>query len=163
SNDLSDALDEVLSGTNVSRPTTEVAGCFIARVPRSTNVNAAVTFAKDVAPILQKNCQECHRPGRIGPMPLLTYDDVAPWAETIHHYQYFMVPTGFDEDRYVQAAEIHPGNRELVHHVIVFIRQPGQRGEDRVDGVGGGMLCAYAPGDQPSIFPPGTARKIPKG
>jgi len=61
------------------------------------------------------------------------------------------------------GREIHPGNRELVHHVIVFVRKPGQRGEDRVDGVGGGMLCAYAPGDQPAIFPTGTARKITKG
>ena len=33
------------------------------------------TYSKDVAPILQKNCQVCHRPGEIGPFPLLTYSD----------------------------------------------------------------------------------------
>ena len=43
----------------------------------------AVTFAKHVAPILQKNCQECHRPGAIGPMSLRTYEEVRPWARTI--------------------------------------------------------------------------------
>ena len=34
-----------------------------------------VTFTKDVAPILQRNCQQCHRPGSIAPMSLLTYQD----------------------------------------------------------------------------------------
>ena len=43
----------------------------------------AVTFHKDVEPILQKSCQECHRPGEIGPMPLLTYEQARPWAKAI--------------------------------------------------------------------------------
>src|SRR5882724_10102610 len=42
-----------------------------------------VTFTKDVAPILQRGCQTCHRPGSIGPMALLTYDDARPWARSI--------------------------------------------------------------------------------
>jgi hypothetical protein len=42
-----------------------------------------VTFAKDVAPILQRACQNCHRPGSIGPMSLLTYQDARPWARSI--------------------------------------------------------------------------------
>ena len=42
-----------------------------------------VTFTKDVLPILQKNCQSCHRPGQIAPMPLLTYDNVRPWAKAM--------------------------------------------------------------------------------
>ena len=41
------------------------------------------TFYKDVLPILQKNCQECHRPGQIGPMALLTYEHARPWARSI--------------------------------------------------------------------------------
>ena len=44
---------------------------------------AAVTFAKHVAPILQQKCQVCHRPGSIAPMPLLTYEDVRPYAPLI--------------------------------------------------------------------------------
>lgn len=42
-----------------------------------------VTFTKDVAPILQRSCQVCHRPGAIAPMSLLTYDDARPWARSI--------------------------------------------------------------------------------
>ena len=42
-----------------------------------------VTFSKDVAPILQANCQECHQPNSIAPMSLITYQDVRPWARSI--------------------------------------------------------------------------------
>src|SRR5262245_62000297 len=42
-----------------------------------------VTFHKDVEPILQKNCQICHRPGEAAPMSLLTYKDAQPWAKAI--------------------------------------------------------------------------------
>jgi len=45
--------------------------------------SAAVTFARDVAPILQKNCQQCHRSGAVGPMPLTTFQEVRPWARAI--------------------------------------------------------------------------------
>src|SRR5713226_7639454 len=41
------------------------------------------TFTKDVAPILQRSCQQCHRPGSIAPMSLLTYDNARPWARSI--------------------------------------------------------------------------------
>src|SRR2546425_8417023 len=42
-----------------------------------------VTFTKDVAPILQRSCQNCHRPDSIAPMPLLTYEQARPWAKAI--------------------------------------------------------------------------------
>src|SRR6266851_2299000 len=42
-----------------------------------------VTFSKDVAPIFQAKCQECHQPGSIAPMSLLTYQDARPWARSI--------------------------------------------------------------------------------
>src|SRR5437016_3915856 len=53
-----------------------------------TSVNVAatqgqVTFAKDVAPILQQKCQECHQPNSIAPMSLITYQEVRPWARSI--------------------------------------------------------------------------------
>src|SRR5215510_13616553 len=43
----------------------------------------AVTFNKHVLPILQKNCQTCHRPGEIAPMSFLTYKDARPWAKAM--------------------------------------------------------------------------------
>jgi len=41
------------------------------------------TFNKDVAPILYKHCVECHRPEAMAPMPLITYNDVRPWARAL--------------------------------------------------------------------------------
>src|SRR5258708_3808674 len=42
-----------------------------------------VTFTKDVAPILQAKCQDCHQPNSIAPMALLTFEDARPWARSI--------------------------------------------------------------------------------
>jgi peroxiredoxin len=77
--DLAEALDEILAGKTVSKPTTEVAGCYIGRIS-DVKADGAVTYAKHIAPLMQNRCQECHRPGQIGPMPLLTYEDARDWA-----------------------------------------------------------------------------------
>src|SRR5438128_8162710 len=42
-----------------------------------------VTFSKDVAPILQAKCQECHQPNSIAPMSLITFQEARPWARSI--------------------------------------------------------------------------------
>src|SRR4026209_2122582 len=52
-------------------------------MPQQDSAAGAVTFNKQVLPILQKNCQACHRPGEIAPMSFLTYQDVRPWAKAI--------------------------------------------------------------------------------
>lgn len=43
----------------------------------------ARTFTKDIAPILQRSCQSCHRPGSVAPMSLINYEDVRPWARSM--------------------------------------------------------------------------------
>ncbi len=230
----------------------------------------AVTFHRDVLPILQKRCQECHRPGEIGPMPLLSYRDVRPWAKAIREavlsgkmppwpadsgvgrfrndgrlasseiktltgwaesgaiegdpgeapprreffegwrigrpdlvfempeayevpasgvveYTYVILPSGFTEDRWIQLAEIRPGNRAVVHHSSAWIRpkesrwlgnhRPGKAfvpveqtrrdptrllastfaGVTPLDEA----LVGYAPGRSPGMLPPGQAILVP--
>ena len=51
--------------------------------PVSAAVPATPTFNKDVLPILQKNCQACHRPGAIAPMSFLTFQETRPYARAI--------------------------------------------------------------------------------
>ncbi|MBY0523039.1 MAG: redoxin domain-containing protein [Gemmataceae bacterium] len=80
--DLAEAIDELLAGKDVSKPTLPVQGCVIGRLPQP-KADGKVTFTQHVAPILQKHCQECHRAGQIGPMALMTYDDASAWSETI--------------------------------------------------------------------------------
>jgi hypothetical protein len=103
-------------------------------------------------------------------------------------YMWMMVPTGFTEDKWVQGIEVRPGNRQVVHHVVVYSREPGstyaknyQRNEffeyigevirtprrkgrtmisslDEPD-----HLQVWAPGADPVVFPPGRARLIKAG
>src|SRR5215471_21124845 len=51
--------------------------------PSAATNGSPVTFNNDVFPILQENCQECHRPGGIAPMSFLTYESSRPWAKAI--------------------------------------------------------------------------------
>src|SRR5438128_3051816 len=48
-----------------------------------TTSQRQVTFTKDIAPILQRSCQNCHRPDSVAPMSLTTYDAARPWARSI--------------------------------------------------------------------------------
>ena len=70
-----------------------VAVCVLAAAALMTQAIAAqspaksgarqVTFTKDIAPILQRSCQRCHRPDSMAPMSFLTYEDVRPWARAL--------------------------------------------------------------------------------
>lgn len=222
-----------------------------------------VTFSKDVAPILQRRCQGCHRPGEAAPFSLLTYEQARPWAKAMRQsvllkkmppwfadphygrfsndrsltqqesntlvawvdtgaregdpndlpkpaafldgwnvgkpdavfemphefqvpakgtieYQYIVLPMNFTEDKWVERAEVRPGNRAILHHVIAFVRspdskwhreaQPGvpfvpekKKGEDNSGGIGGEFLVGYAPGTIPEVLAPGRAKLVKAG
>jgi hypothetical protein len=228
------------------------------------NMNAP-TYTKDVAPILQKHCQSCHRPGEAAPFSMLTYDTTRPWAGAMKlavrqkvmppwyadpqvghfsndrslsqeeidtlvawatagapegdpkdmprpvdfvegwgipkpditfqlpsefavpksgmvEYQYSIVPTGFKEDRWVQAIEVRPTERSVVHHIIAYIREPGsnyfkdqkpgvffeappEKTDEPVDtsALPSDFLVGYAPGQPAEILPPGEAKLIKAG
>ncbi len=79
---LADALTELVEGRSVSEPVTATAGCLIGRV-RQPSEKSHVTYANQIARILQSNCVECHRPGQIAPFALTDYDEVVGWADMI--------------------------------------------------------------------------------
>jgi hypothetical protein len=226
---------------------------------------APVTFTKDVAPILQKHCQTCHRPGEAAPFPLLTYEQARPWAASMKRvvkekamppwfadpavghfandrsltakeistilawanagapqgdpaempapatfvdgwgipkpdlifelphafsvpasgmveYQYVILPTGFTEDKWVQAAEARPTDRSVVHHIIAYVREPGsnyfkgqktgvffeapppqQDDKNDTSSLPSDFLVGYAPGQNAEILQPGQAKLIKAG
>ena len=76
-------------------------------------------------------------------------------------YRYYIVPTHLKEDVWIQAAEARPGNPAVVHHIIVFYRDPNGASTD--GSLEEGHLCGTAPGDPPLILPPGVARLLPAG
>lgn len=92
-------------------------------------------------------------------------------------YRCFVMPTGLDADRWIQSAEVVPGNRQVVHHVLLFIDETGvsdkldgkdgKPGYDCFGGPGfdltiGGSLGAWVPGMRPQVLPEGTAIALPK-
>jgi hypothetical protein len=219
------------------------------------------TFNKDVLPILQKHCQECHRPGEIAPMSLLTYTEARPWAKAMKtavltdkmppwfadpnyghfandrrlskaeidtlsawadngaaegnkkdappprtfedgwnikpdmiiempkdfnvkatgtiNYQNILVTAHFNEDKWVVAAEMRPGNAKVVHHMRAIVRPPtstwlakaipGEAYEEGSEAMGGAkdgtdLLGKYNPGLGAQTFDvDGAAKFIPKG
>ncbi len=82
SEDLKNAIDAVLAGKTIEHPETPVEGCEIsfAETPKPAE---PVTFAKDVAPIFQKNCMPCHHEGEATPFALTTYDQVTAKADMV--------------------------------------------------------------------------------
>ena len=246
-----------------------VLGALISAAPQDPKSASPVpTYTRDVAPILFKNCTGCHRPGEIGPMSLLTYDDVRPRAKDIRdkidegamppwhadmphgtflnergltdqekstifrwvangapkgdpkdmpgtpeypkgwsigtpdvvfemqedykvpaddviQYEYFYIPTNFKEPKWVQAIEVRPGNRNVVHHVLVrykakpdIQRAPVVKLNPDIssfpatvsglrpalkDDVPVRLLATYAPGTNPQVFAPGTALRLEPG
>ena len=242
--DLRKALDEVLAGKPVSVAKTEAIGCLIGRV-RTAKSDSSVTYSQQVARILQAHCVECHRPGEIGPFPLLTYEDAQGWGDMIAEvvsdrrmppwhadpahgkfsndrslsaedretlltwvkngcpegdrsqlpperkftegwqltkvpdlvvemrdkpyaipasagpnglsYQNFTVNPKITSDKWVSEMEVIPGNRAVVHHIIVYVQPQGKQPGGQV------FLCAYVPGTRPKPLAAGYAKKIKAG
>jgi peroxiredoxin len=78
-------------------------------------------------------------------------------------YQYFVVDPGFEEDKWIQAAECRPGNRSVVHHIIVAVIPPGKRPQEAFGDGGSDWLVATAPGARPLLLREGMAKQVPAG
>jgi mono/diheme cytochrome c family protein len=87
-------------------------------------------------------------------------------AEGTIPYRHALVRTGLKEDTWVQAIEVRPSAREVVHHVLVFVQYPLQRLKEQPP-IDGGLLNGYfgimVPGESPMVFPEGMGKKIPAG
>jgi len=87
----------------VGLPLVALLGAGAAIVARAESKD--VTFNKDVLPILQKNCQNCHRPGSIAPMSLLSYEESRPWARSMKlKVQSRQMPPWFADPQYGHFA-----------------------------------------------------------
>src|SRR6185295_6318357 len=84
---LVDAVEALLAGKAPPVPATEAPGCAVEKPSSSASPGKAassrITFHKDVEPIFQKRCVDCHRPGEIGPFSLLKYDKAKASAKQI--------------------------------------------------------------------------------
>jgi hypothetical protein len=91
-----------------------------------------VTFTKDVAPILQRSCQNCHRPGAIAPMSFLTYEDARPWASSIKSKvsRREMPPWYIDRHVGIQGFKNDPSlSDEDIHTIVAWVDNGAPRGD----------------------------------
>jgi len=79
-------------------------------------------------------------------------------AEGVVDYQRFVVDPGWDTDKYIVAAEARPQNRSVVHHILVYVMPPGERGVDLRQ-----VLVGYAPGGLPVNLKDGVAMHVKAG
>jgi hypothetical protein len=113
-------------------------------------------------------------------------EDYSVPANGTIEYEYFYIPTNFSDAKWLQAIEVRPGNRELVHHVLAFYeappdgpriapvlkfipehvklppRKPGSRPARKPVGPSR-LIASYAPGTDPQVFRPGTALRLAPG
>ena len=79
---VANAVDALLKSETVPLAETQVQGCHIGRVDQGVR-DGQTSYYRDVLPILQKRCQQCHRKGEIGPFALSDYEVVRNWGPTI--------------------------------------------------------------------------------
>lgn len=94
-------------------------------------------------------------------MVLAMPDEFEVPAEGVVDYQGYILDPQLKEDRWIQAAETRPGNRAVVHHIVVNVRPPGAKGMQL--SFGDKLACVFTPGTPPWEFPEGTAIKVPAG
>jgi mono/diheme cytochrome c family protein len=80
---LETALTEFLAGQPVTLAKTAVKGCLIKFEDAANSSDAPVSYAKEIAPLLQQKCVGCHSPGHIGPFAMSSYKKVKGWSEMI--------------------------------------------------------------------------------
>ena len=89
-----------------------------------------VTFTKDVAPILQKNCQSCHRPGEAGPFSMLTYEDVRPWTGAIKlAVQHKIMPPWYADPQYGHFSNNRALSNEDIKTIVAWVTAGAPKGD----------------------------------
>jgi peroxiredoxin/mono/diheme cytochrome c family protein len=129
--DLAEALDEVLAGKPVSVARTQVTGCLIAR-SKKTAPSGKITYSNQIARLFQKNCQECHRPGEIGPFSLLTYGQAKGWADMIHEtIDSGRMPPWYADPHYGKFANDRRLSKEDKETLLAWIAQGCPEGDEK--------------------------------
>src|SRR5215470_18393508 len=94
------------------------------------DASASVTFTKDVAPIFYRNCAQCHRPGEIAPMSLLTYKDARPWARSIREKVATRdMPPWHADPKYGEFSNDRRLSQKDVDTIVAWVDQGAREGD----------------------------------
>ncbi|MGI8980367.1 MAG: redoxin domain-containing protein [Pirellulaceae bacterium] len=118
---LATAIDELLSGKEVTTKEVASIGCHIGRL-LTPKVDSDVTYSKQISRIFQDNCVHCHRPGEIGPFALTNYDESVGWAEMIAEVvsEQRMPPWHADpkHGKFANDARLSDEEKSLIHRWV---------------------------------------------
>jgi hypothetical protein len=99
---------------------------------QSTPPPPPLTYNKDVAPILQKHCQSCHRPGEAAPFSMLTYSETKPWATAMKlAVQQKQMPPWFADPKYGHFANNRSLTESEIHTIIAWANGGAQEGNPK--------------------------------
>jgi peroxiredoxin len=129
--DLAEAIDETLASKPVSIPATTASGCVIGRITKP-KADGKITYSQHVSRILQQHCQECHRPGQIGPMSLLTFEDAVAWSDTIREVvSEGRMPPWHADPGHGKFSNDRRLSKEEKDTLLVWLDHGTPRGDDR--------------------------------
>lgn len=128
--DLADAIEEMLAEKKLSVAETPADGCLLDR-GQPISFRKDVTFTKDVAAILQKRCQNCHRPGQTAPFSLLTFDDAAKHGRMIREVTaQRRMPPWHADSRYGRFRNDRRMTKKEIETIAAWVEAGMPRGAD---------------------------------
>ena len=113
---LREALEAILAGKAPDPAETTPEGCLLSPIPKVEL--PGVNYAEHIAPILQRSCQECHRPGQPAPFPLLTYEDASRRASMIREVvEERRMPPAYNDPRHGRFVNMRSLSEEDINRV----------------------------------------------
>jgi peroxiredoxin len=159
--ELMTALDELLAGKPISQPTSRVAGCIIGRASPAKD-DGRITYARQVSRIVQAKCQECHRPGDVGPMSLMSYRDVAAWAPMIREVvSDKRMPPWHADSRYGHFSNDRSLSVEERDTLLAWVDQGTPKGDDKDLPPARHFVRGWRIGQPDAVFEMPTAYEVP--
>ena len=109
-----------------------IGGLFLAGRAGHADSKAAVTFTKNVAPILYKCCAECHRPTGVAPMSLMNYKEVRPWARSVKERVVDRsMPPWFADPKHGEFANDPSLSQDEINTIVSWVDAGAPKGDDK--------------------------------
>ncbi len=127
-----------------------------------TGSAAAVTYSKDVAPIIQKNCMTCHRPGEVAPMSFMNYKEVRPWARSIREKVVTRVmPPWFADPQHGQFTNDARLAQKDIDTIVAWVEGGAAEGDPKLAPPNPKFVSGWQIGEPEAVLPMTVEFNVP--